>query len=110
MYLEVLHCIFPYMYTKISSEASQGSLAHIYTRSSIFCGWKIFLFNAAVQCFFFHSLSVYKGETEGYVKLTAEEIAVKRFTFFFFPGCFFPPVLPVLLAFSRHLDFQKTFY
>lgn len=47
-----LHCIFPYMYTEISSQASQGSWAHIYTRSSSSCGRKIFLFNAAVQFFF----------------------------------------------------------
>lgn len=60
---------------------------------------------------FFHSLSLNKGETEGYAKLTAEEIAVKRSLHFSFsPTVFFSPVLPVLLAFSRHLDFQKTFY
>lgn len=49
-----------------------------------------FFFLMQLYRVFFHSLSVNKGETEGYVKLTAEEIAVKRFTFFFLPGCFFP--------------------
>lgn len=75
------------------------------------CGRKIFLFNT-VFFFFLTVLSVNEGETEGYVKLTAEEIAVKRsLRFSFSPTavCFFP-ALQVLLAFSWHLEFQKTFY
>lgn len=60
--------------------------------------------------FFFNSLSLNKGETVVYVKLTAEEIAVKRSLHFSFSLTVFSPVLPVLLAFSRHLDFQKIFY
>lgn len=55
--------------------------------------------------------SLNEGETEGYVKLTAEEIAVKRSQhFFFLPECFSSPLLPVVVAFRRHLDPQKTFY
>jgi len=45
----LLHVFF--MYTKTSSEAPQGSWAHIHTTLSIFCVRKIFLFNAAVQLF-----------------------------------------------------------
>lgn len=63
----------------------------MYTRWSVFCGLKILLFNAGVP-FFFHSLSLNKGETEGYAKLTAEEIAVKRSLHFSFsPTVFFSP-------------------
>lgn len=61
--------------------------------------------------FFFPRPPLNEGETEGYVKLTAEEIAVKRSQhFFFLPECFSSPVLPVVVAFSRHPDPQKTFY
>lgn len=42
--------------------------------------------------------------------MTAEEIAVKRFTFLFLLGCSFFLLLPVLLAFSGRPDCQKTFY
>lgn len=68
--------------------------------------------STAESCFFFPSRpSLNEGETEGYVELTAEEIAVKRSQhFFFLPECFSSPVLPVVVAFSRHLDLQKTFY
>lgn len=65
-----------------------------------------FFFLMQLYGVFFHTLSLNKGETEGYEKLTAEEIAVKRSLHFSFS----PLYLPVLLAFSRHLDFQKTFY
>lgn len=67
--------------------------------------------HAAEACFFFPRPPLNEGETEGYVKLTAEEIAVKRSQhFFFLPECFSSPVLPVVVAFSRHPDPQKTFY
>lgn len=67
--------------------------------------------NAAKAWFFSPRPPLNEGETEGYVKLTAEEIAVKRSQhFFFLQECFSSPVLPVVVAFSRHPDPQKTFY
>lgn len=59
--------------------------------------------------FLLHSLSVDKGEMEGYIKLIAEEIAVKRslhffssMTVFFVPycQCYWP--LVVIWIFQRH--------
>lgn len=70
--------------------------------------YRFFLFRY-VLCFF-STVSLNMGEAEGYVKLTAMEIAVKRSLHFSFSQQFLSSVLPLLLAFSRHLDFQKTFY
>lgn len=71
----------------------------------------LFLFEHSGETFLFPPRpSLNEGETEGYVKLTVEEIAVKRSQHFFLPECFSFPVLPLMLAFSRHLDPQKTFY
>lgn len=81
----------------------------IHAGSSIFCTRNIFLFNAAVQ-FFFHSLSVNKGEMEGYVELTAEEIAVKRSLHFSFsPSVFFLCYWPLvgIWIFKRHFIRQS---
>lgn len=99
-----LHSLFLYMCYKDSLSGIVGSVSsYTYTRWSVFCVGKIFLLNAVMQ-FFFHPVN--KGETEGYVELTAEEIAVKRSLHFSFCSAVFFPVLPVLLAFSRHLNFQ----
>lgn len=71
----------------------------------------LFTRSGGLVFFFFPRPPLNEGETEGYVKLTAEEIAVKRSQhFFFLPECFSSPVLPVVVAFSRHPDPQKTFY
>lgn len=54
-----------------------------------------FLFEHSGEVFFFFSPRppLNEGETEGYVKLTAEEIAVRRSQhFFFLPECFSSPV------------------
>lgn len=96
--------MFLYMCYKDSLSGIVGSVSsYTYTRWSVFCVGKIFLLNAVMQ-FFFHPVN--KGETEGYVELTAEEIAVKRSLHFSFCSAVFFPVLTVLLAFSRHLNFQ----
>lgn len=61
----------------------------IYTQDRAFSVVGAFFFLMQLYSFF-HSLSVNKGEMEGYVKLTAEEIAVKRSLHFSFsPTVFF---------------------
>lgn len=103
-YIAATLFMFLYMCYKDSLSGIVGSVSsYTYTRWSVFCVGKIFLLNAVMQ-FFFHPVN--KGETEGYVELTAEEIAVKRSLHFSFCSAVFFPVLPVLLAFSRHLNFQ----
>lgn len=84
----------------------------IYAQDWVFSVVRTFLFLMQLYSFFFHSLSVDKGEMEGYMKLIAEEIAVKRslhffflhdfFFFFFFPyyQCYWP--LVGIWIFKRH--------
>lgn len=68
----------------------------IYTQDRVFSVLGRFFFLMQL-CSFFHSLSLNKGETEGYVKLTAEEIAVKRSLHFSFsPTVFFPCIASVI--------------
>lgn len=52
--------------------------------SSFSVAGRFFILMQLYSCCFFHSLSLNKGETESYVKLTAEEIAVKRSVHFSF--------------------------
>lgn len=55
-----------------------------------------FFFLMQLHSFFFHSLSVNKGEMEGYAKLTAKEIAVKRSLHFSFSPAVFPCIASVI--------------
>lgn len=106
-----IHSIFLYLYFKdFLSGIIEFVSSYIYTRWSLFCGGRFFFLMQLYS--FFHTRALNRGETEGYV-LTAKEIAVKRSlhlsfspTIFFF----FLPVLLVLLAFSRHLDFFKRHF
>lgn len=93
--------------------ATKASLRHhrdcelIYTQEGAFSVVGRFFFLMQLYSFF-HSLSLTKGETEGYVKLTAEEIAVKRSlhfsfsltVFFLYCQCYWP--LAGIWIFKRH--------
>lgn len=57
-------------------DCSQAAL--IYTKVGVFSVVGRFFFLMPLYSSFFHSVPLNKGETEGYVKLAAEKIAVKR--------------------------------
>ena len=76
-----------------------GSVSsYINTQDGAFSVFGRFFFLMQLSSFFFHPVN--KGETEGYVELTAEEIAVKRslhfsfcsavFFFFLYCQCYWP--------------------
>lgn len=85
-----LQCFFPHTYTKISSQASQGSWAHIYTRSSSFFGRKIFLFNAAVQFFFFAVCLWIRVRQRVMWSWQQRRLLLRDSHFSFSPAVFFP--------------------
>lgn len=73
-----LHSVFLRMYNKDFLSGIIGFM------SSFSVAGRFFILMQLYSCCFFHSLSLNKGETESYVKLTAEEIAVKRSVHFSF--------------------------
>lgn len=74
----------------------------IYVQHRAFSVVTTFLF---IIQLFFPPLSVGEGDRARYVKLIAEEIAVKRSAHFSFSVTFFCPILPLILSFSSRLDF-----
>lgn len=109
--LDVLqwHSVFPHLFYKAFLSCIIGLMSSYVHKMEHFPVVGRFLF-FLIQGFFFTVLSLNEGETKGYVKMTDEEIAVKRSLRFSFPPRLFLFSCIVLLAFSWHLDFQKTFY
>lgn len=99
---------FSMLYKDLLSGITGFMSQYIYTRWSIFCGRRIFLFNAVAQFFFTVCLWI-RVRWRVMRSWQQRRLLLRDHCIFLSPRLFFL-VLLVLLAFSRHMDFQKAFY
>lgn len=101
-------CLFPCS-TKTSSQASQGSWANIYTQDGAFSVVRGFFFLMQLHSFFFTVCLWIRVRWRVMRSWQQRRLLLRDHCIFLSPRLFFL-VLLVLLAFSRHMDFQKAFY